>query len=139
MKEQSEPDQLQCALLRWHNGCLRFLKLDLAIVAAVAAVVSYFKLKTPAIFAVTYEYEFGVVFLVALIAYALLFELFLTSVTNSCVLDKAGQNPRWPEYVYTISQWAYIVQVAAHLFFLAYVAGYLTGYSEGVVHSFRAK
>ena len=82
MSDHSDLDDFQAAVSRWRDGCIFYFKLDLALIAAIAAVASYLKLQSPELLTVTYEYRSVVNSVLALIVYALIFELSLTNTLN---------------------------------------------------------
>lgn len=137
MIEQDELRQLQDALSRWRDGCIRYFKLDLAIIAAIAAVVSYLKLKNPAILTVAHDYRVLINLVVALLVYSLAFELFLTNFSNSVGLGNIATNARARKITSTVCSVAYLIQAFAHIGLFAYTAGFLSGYSDSFVAHFK--
>jgi hypothetical protein len=137
MSDHSDLDDFQAALSRWRDGCIFYFKLDLALVAAIAAVASYLKLQSMELLTVTYEYRSVVNSLVALIVYALIFELSLTSTLNRRDLIDKVKSPRWLKTASAIFHWAYAIQTFAHVAFFTFASAYLLGYSDGFTRHMR--
>ena len=137
MTDLGELDEFQARLSRWRDGCLFFFKLDLVLIAAVAAVVSYLKLQDTELLVATYQYSFLVNVLAIFLAYALIFQLFLTDTANTFGPNEQLKHPPWPRRALVVCRWAYIVQTLAHVGLFIYAAGFLTGYAGGFVSQIK--
>jgi hypothetical protein len=135
MIETIEVTRFQDALGRWRDGCRFYFKLDLAIIAAIAAVVSYFKVSGAQLLLTTHRYESFVNWVTALLVYALVFELLITNTANRENLSSLVQNAKWFGWVHRGFALAYSVQSLLHVFLLIGISAYLLGYSAGIASS----
>ena len=131
--DQNKLDEFQASLARWREGCLFYFKLDLALVIAIAALVSYFKMQSADILVAAHQYRLIKNIFMALIAYALLFQMLLTTTANISDLSNKLDDVRWSKVVSAIFKWAYILQTLAHLCLLFFASGFIAGYSDGFV------
>ncbi len=130
MEDSKELTNLQQALSRWREGCLFYFKLDLAIFAAIAAVASYLKVEDSDLLLAAHEYKTSLLMLVALVVYALFFELYITHTSNRRDLPVRVQNEKWVQVAYAWLMWGYRVQVIGHVMFVVHAAAFFHGYSD---------
>jgi hypothetical protein len=131
--EQDKLNEFQAALARWREGNLFYFKLDLALVVALAALVSYFRMQSTDLMIAAHQYRYVQNILVAFIAYALVFQMLLMTTANIRDLSNKLEDARWSKVVSFVFEWAYILQTLAHLSLLFYVSSYIAGYTDGFV------
>lgn len=118
------------ALSRWRESCLFYFKFDMVLIAAVAAIVSFFKVEGEAVFGLAANYKVALHYLIALLLYALIFEATITNACNRRNLSTVLSNERNEFWLYLGFKWAYAIQVIAHAGLLIFALGYATGYVE---------
>jgi hypothetical protein len=119
------------SLSRWRDSCIFYFKFDLALIAAAAALVSFFRLEGTALLTAAFQYKFAIHYLVVLLVYAIFFEINITSTSNRIDLETILGNPVWRARMYGAFKWAYGIQVFAHVVLLSLVLGFVSGYVDG--------
>src|SRR5690606_36191412 len=112
------------ALNRWRDSCLFYFKFDLALIAALAAMVSFFRLEDDNLLLAAGEYKLFLQFLAALLLYALIFEAFITNTSNREDIEFILGNERKRTLMYRMFKWAYELQVFGHILLLSLPIGY---------------
>jgi len=133
MEDLIEPRMFIGALARWRDGCVFYFKFDLALIAAVAAIVSFLKIEGDAIIAAASQYKAALHYLIALLIYALIYEMNITSTCNRKDLMLLLSEERKRVWMYRVFKWAYKLQVFAHIGLLAWALGYASGYVDSFI------
>lgn len=132
MEDRSEPSMFIEALTRWRESCVFYFKFDLALIAAVATIVSFFKVEGDAIIQAAAQYKIVLHYLIALLIYALMYELNVTNTCNRKDLMLLLNEEKKRAWMYRGFKWAYGLQVLAHVGLLAYALGFASGYVDSV-------
>ena len=103
----------------------------MAVIAAIAAVVSYLKLGDGQVLLAIHDKKFVVYWIFSLITYALLFELFITQTTNRADLALRLSSKRWLHIMSCACSIAYAVQVFGHIMFFVGIGSFYLGYADG--------
>ena len=130
MEESSEPKQFLEALARWRESCIFYFKFDLALIAAVAAMVSFFKLEGDDLLRTAAEYKVALHCLVALLIYAIVFEACITNTSNRKDIALALDDENKRVWIYRWFKWGYELQVLAHALLLVFSLGYASGFVD---------
>lgn len=109
---------------RYRENVLFYLKLDLAVMAALAGLASVLKLEGKELIAVLANYSSAIVTLGFLVIYALIFELLITTCRD--IPPWATENKaRLRNSCVRIVSPFYAIQVVIHIVMLGYVTGYV--------------
>lgn len=138
MKDMDEPDHMLAALTRWRDSCIFYFKFDLALVAATAAMVSFFNIRGTNLIATAYEYKFILYSLISLIVYAFVYELYITNTCNRSDLGQLLSNSKHRKIIYRLFSWGYAIQVFAHVMLLVGALGFAGGYVDGFMAACHA-
>ncbi|RUO29715.1 hypothetical protein CWE12_07015 [Aliidiomarina sedimenti] len=130
MEVETKQASFISALSRWRDSCLFYFKFDMVLIAAVAAIVSFFKIEGEAVLGLAADHKVALHYLIALLIYALLFEAAITNTCNRPNLSAVLSNERNKFWLYLGFKWAYVFQVIAHAGLLIFSLGYATGYVE---------
>jgi|SRR6185437_7817225 len=131
MKDLDDLERMLAALSRWRHSCILYFKFDLALIAAIAAMVSFFNLHGTDLVASAYQYKQTLYYLFALIIYACLYELCITSTSNRSDLAQLVVKARHRTLIYRACSLGYAVQVLAHIWLLVGAFGFAAGYVDG--------
>lgn len=131
MEITNNPDSLDLALARWRDSCLFYFKLDLAMVVATAAIISYFKLEGEALLEEAANFQLVLKFLAWMTIYALLFELAITSLRNRKDISTLIAHEQKSKWLLRAFSFGYTIQVLAHILFVLGVLAYTSGYVDG--------
>lgn len=130
MEDRSETSTFISALSRWRESCVFYFKFDLALIAAVAAIVSFFKIEGDAILLAASQYKVALHYLIALLIYALIYEMNITNTCNHKDLILLLSDEKKKVWMYRGFKWAYGLQVLAHVVLLVLALGYASGYVD---------
>ena len=130
MEDCSEPDMFIGALARWRESCVFYFKFDLALIAAVAAAVSFFKIEGDAVILVAAQYKAALFYLIALVIYALVYEMTITNTSNRKDLTLLLSGEKKRTWMYLGFKWAYELQATAHVGLLIFALGFASGYVD---------
>jgi hypothetical protein len=119
------------ALARWRESCVFYFKFDLALIAAVAAIVSFFRIEGDAVFQAASEYKLALHYLIAMLVYALVLEMNITNTCNRKDLAQLLSDERRSVWMYRGFKWAYMLQVLGHVGLLVFAIGFASGYVDG--------
>lgn len=131
MEDQYELSSFDESLARWRDSCLFYFKFDLAMIAAAAAIVSFFKLEGTALLKEAAEFRPVLQFLAWMLVYALFFELQITSVRNSTDLPVLIADVKKRTRILRVFSWGYTLQVLLHSLFVVGLLAYTSGYVDG--------
>ncbi|GAA4788406.1 hypothetical protein GCM10023307_11820 [Lysobacter hankyongensis] len=101
------------------------------MIAAVAAIVSFFKIEGDAIFHATSQYKVFLHYLIALLIYALVYEMNITNTCNRNDLMQLLSEEKKRVWMYRGFKWAYGLQALAHIGLLIFALGFVSGYVDG--------
>lgn len=138
MTDMDEPNYMLAALSRWRASCIFYFKFDLALVAATAAMISFFNIHGTNLVATAYEYKFILYSLILLIVYALFYELNITNTCNRRDLQQLLSNSKHRKIIYRLFSWGYTIQVLAHVILLVGALGFAGGYVDGFMAACHA-
>ena len=133
MAEGENSKSIDLALARWRESCLFYFKFDLALVAAIAAAVSFFKLEGDSLLQQAAEYQLIIESIIILIIYAITLELAITTVRNDrTVVAWIGDEPgaKWLLRIFSL---LYTIQATGHIMLIIYVFGFGSGYLNSFV------
>jgi len=136
--DKDELSEFHDSLTRWREACLFYFKLDLALVVAIGALLSYLKMQGSDILIAAYQYRLVINILAGFIAYALIFQMLLTDIANKRGLSSMLKDPRWSKTILIVFRYMYIVQTLAHLSLLLFVTGFISGSSDAFVSHIKS-
>ena len=111
---------------RYRENVLFYLKLDLAVMAALAGLASVLKLEGRELIVVLANYSSAIVTLGFLVIYALIFELLITTCRDIPPWATETKARLRNTFARIVSPF-YAIQVFVHIVMLGYVTGYVKG------------
>ncbi|MGU5708346.1 hypothetical protein [Aeromonas hydrophila] len=130
MDERKESIIFIDALSRWKESCVFYFKLDLALITAIAAILSYFKIEGDKIFQVASEYKLQLYVLIVLLIYTLFYEMIITNTSNRKDLALLLSDEKKRKWIYHGFTWAYAFLALSHIFLITYSFAYASGYVD---------
>jgi hypothetical protein len=118
------PEQTNRWIDRLRESAVFYLKMDFALLAAAAALLTLFRLENKEMVKVLSQMSESIDWLLALIAYGLTLERSFVYLPNEFKDEKAARITLW------IIKIAFSVQLLLHLYFLGYLGGYFLGWLE---------
>lgn len=119
------------AIKRWRESCVFYFKFDLALIAAIAAAVSFFNIHGSVLIATASQYKVALIYVICLLVYALIYEWLITGIGNRVDLSNILLNQKSKVVMYRVLSWGYDIQVLLHLVLLAGALAFATGYVDG--------